>query len=112
LKTVQHPNIVKFYGVYSNPAFSEANVLMEYCDGGSLDVIMSQAHGHFPSETVLANVAKGILSGLAYLHSRRIVHLDIKPANLLISRNGEIKICDFGVSRELQDSSSASSMGT
>ena len=43
------------------------------------------------------------MQGLAYLHSMKIIHRDIKPSNILISREGVVKLCDFGVSGELVD---------
>lgn len=42
-----------------------------------------------------------ILCGFKFMHSANIVHRDIKPGNILINKNGEIKICDFGMSRSL-----------
>jgi mitogen-activated protein kinase kinase len=53
-----------------------------------------------------------IFNGLAYLHTKRIIHRDIKPSNVLVSRNGHIKLCDFGVSGELVDSIADTWTGT
>ncbi|XP_031092333.1 mitogen-activated protein kinase kinase 4-like [Ipomoea triloba] len=55
----------------------------------------------FPNEASLSAVTKQILSGLNYLHNRNIVHLDIKPANLLLNSQGRVKIADFGTSQIL-----------
>lgn len=64
-------------------------------DGGSLEGL------HISQEHVLSDLAKQVLSGLAYLHRLHIVHRDIKPSNLLINSKKNVKIADFGVSRIL-----------
>jgi len=56
-------------------------------------------------ESFLSNISEQILRGLQYLHEeRRLIHRDIKPSNLLVNLKGEVKIADFGVSRELSNS--------
>ena len=44
------------------------------------------------------------MQGLAYIHSKNVIHRDIKLENILLSSNGQVKICDFGVSKLLEDS--------
>lgn len=53
-----------------------------------------------------------MLQGLAYLHTKRTIHRDIKPSNILLSREGIVKLCDFGVSGELVDSLAGTFTGT
>lgn len=72
-----------------------SQVLLEYMDGGSLE------GRRIASEAQLAEVARQILAGLAYLHRSKIVHRDIKPSNLLIDSRRRVKIADFGVGRIL-----------
>lgn len=93
LRTADNPYVVRCHGMYDQAG--EIQILLEYMDGGSLD-------GHrISSERFLADVARQVLSGLAYLHRQKIVHRDIKPSNLLINGSRQVKIADFGVGRIL-----------
>jgi len=53
------------------------------------------------NEDLLAKMVLQMLCGLTYLHSKNILHRDIKPANVLLNFKGEVKLSDFGISREL-----------
>jgi len=94
LRDVDHPNVVKCHDMFDYNG--EIHMLLEFMDGGSLEGT------HIPSEPQLADLARQILSGLAYLHRRHIVHRDIKPSNLLINTRKQVKIADFGVGRILE----------
>ena len=100
------PYLIKYYGAF----FSDGvvKVAMELMDLGSTRRIINSLTGRpepVMSETMLYRFAYSILSGLHYLHKiKHIVHRDIKPDNILINSSGEIKLCDFGVSRELANS--------
>lgn len=61
---------------------------------------------------MLGKIAEGVLQGLSYLHERRIIHRDIKPQNILLDDNGQVKLCDFGVSGEVVDSLATTFTGT
>ncbi|CAI0442238.1 unnamed protein product [Linum tenue] len=93
LRDVSHPNVVRCHEMYEHNG--EIQVLLEFMDRGSLEGF------HIADELELSGVARQILSGIAYLHRRKIVHRDIKPSNLLIDSNKQVKIADFGVSRVL-----------
>ncbi|XP_047340875.1 mitogen-activated protein kinase kinase 5-like [Impatiens glandulifera] len=93
LRDVDYQNVVKCYDMFDHAG--EIQVLLEYMDGGSLEGL------HIHRESALADLAKQVLSGLYYLHRRKIVHRDIKPSNLLINSKKQVKIADFGVSRIL-----------
>lgn len=87
------------------------SICMEYMDGGSLDLILRRA-GRIP-EKFLGKITLAVLKGLSYLRDKHaIMHRDVKPSNILVNSNGEIKICDFGVSTELINSMANSFVGT
>ena len=71
-----------------------------------------KSRGGRVGEKVLAKLAESILKGLEYLHQRRIIHRDVKPSNILVTRNGQMKLCDFGVSGELINSVAGTFTGT
>ncbi|KAF8639562.1 hypothetical protein AX17_001464 [Amanita inopinata Kibby_2008] len=110
----KHVNIIHFYGVYMSPSTSEIKILMEYCEGGSLEAVCKQIkeRGAVVGEMIAARLAEGILQGLAYLHSKKTIHRDIKPSNILLSQDGVVKLCDFGVSGELVGSIAGTFTGT
>ncbi|XAR74038.1 Mitogen-activated protein kinase kinase [Bertholletia excelsa] len=93
LRSVDNPNVVKCHDMLDHAG--EIQVLLEYMDGGSLEGT------HIHHEPSLADLCRQVLSGLSYLHRRKIVHRDIKPSNLLINSQKQVKIADFGVSRIL-----------
>ncbi|KAI9062895.1 kinase-like protein [Trametes sanguinea] len=112
--STSHVNIIHFYGAYISPSSSEVKVLMEYGEGGSLESVgkrMKEIGGRV-GEKVAGRLAEGILQGLAYLHSRKTIHRDIKPPNILLTREGVVKLCDFGVSGELINSVAGTFTGT
>ncbi|GAA6001471.1 hypothetical protein JCM10207_006683 [Rhodosporidiobolus poonsookiae] len=108
------PNIVQYYGAYLEANNTEIVICMEYCEAGSLDSLYKKvkAKGWRTGEKVLGKIAESILSGLVYLHNQKIIHRDIKPSNVLVTGDGLIKLCDFGVSGELVDSLAGTFVGT
>ncbi len=99
----EHPNIVKIFDVGSDSL--GPYIAMEFIRGTSLHTILKSAP--LPLKRAL-NVLLQICTALSYLHSFGIVHGDLKPENILITDLGQVKLIDFGISRE-EDNRSTSS---
>ncbi|KAF8967984.1 hypothetical protein BGZ46_000079 [Entomortierella lignicola] len=95
LKDLDHENIVQYLGFAQNE--ETANIFLEYVSGGSIESCLKRS-GHFP-EPVIRSFTRQILLGLEYIHSKKIVHRDIKAANVLVDEQGVCKISDFGISK-------------
>lgn len=103
------PFIIGFYGAFLHEG--DVVICMEYVDCGSFDKIL-RLTGPLP-EFMLKHVAYSVLSGLNYLYdTHRIIHRDVKPSNVLLDSRGHIKLCDFGVSKELINSMADTFVGT
>ncbi|KAH7529233.1 hypothetical protein FEM48_Zijuj05G0162900 [Ziziphus jujuba var. spinosa] len=96
LRRTDSPCIVRCHAVFEKPS-GDVSFLMEYMDSGSLETEL-KSHGKM-SESKIADVARQVTKGLHYLHSKKIVHKDIKQANLLVNSKMEVKIADFGGSK-------------
>ncbi|KAJ3235741.1 MAP kinase kinase (MEK) [Chytriomyces hyalinus] len=100
--------IVSSFGAFVHDG--GVSVVMEYMDLGSLEFIY-KTFGPIV-EAVVAKVAVRTLKGLVYLQEMNIVHRDIKPSNLLVNTLGQVKIADFGVSKELVNTQARTFTGT
>jgi len=87
---------------------------MEFCEGGSLETVskLVRQQKRRIGEPIVAKLGESILKGLDYLHGRKIIHRDIKPSNILLTREGVVKLCDFGVSGVLINSMAGTFTGT
>jgi len=94
--------MVSFFDAYTEMNEGAISLVMEYMDGGSIQDIVDT--GGCADEGVLANISYRCLHGLGFLHSNRQIHRDIKPGNLLINHQGHVKVSDFGIVREVEDS--------
>ncbi|XP_064465991.1 mitogen-activated protein kinase kinase kinase 12-like isoform X2 [Ornithodoros turicata] len=101
LRKLNHPNIVAFKGVCTqDPCYC---IVMEYCPYGQLYDALK--NGRVIPPALVVEWSKHIASGMNYLHSRKIIHRDLKSPNILISYNDILKISDFGTSRQWNERS-------
>eukprot|EP01012_Entosiphon_sulcatum_P009011 TRINITY_DN14972_c0_g1_i4.p1 TRINITY_DN14972_c0_g1~~TRINITY_DN14972_c0_g1_i4.p1 ORF type:complete len:591 (+),score=37.81 TRINITY_DN14972_c0_g1_i4:377-2149(+) len=103
-----HPNIVQYLGsVHPQLDGLEFFIIMELAESGSLHQRLKDLCGNpLPSDSVRL-IACDIAHGLAFLHDRFLLHRDIKPRNILLSRNGTAKLADFGISTDQLSKSQA-----
>jgi len=108
LKNLDHPNIVKYQGFVKTP--ETLNIILEYCENGSLHSI-SKNFGRFP-ENLVGLYMSQVLHGLLYLHEQGVIHRDIKGANILTTKQGLVKLADFGVASRTTGLHESSVVGT
>jgi serine/threonine-protein kinase len=96
LALLQHENIINVYDFYCERG--ALFIVMEYVQGIDLYDLLEKC-GRLPYD-VAAIIAMQVARALDYVHYRGIVHRDIKPANVMISRQGGIKVMDFGIARD------------
>jgi len=111
MSELHHPNIVHFYGISVDPT-GRYSMVMEYMPNGSLYGVL---HNRQPLEwSVRYRVAGDVTSGLALLHSRNILHRDLKSLNVLLYSQGvriRAKLTDFGLSKVKSETASVTSTG-
>lgn len=94
--SLSHPNIVSIYDVGQEEGIQY--LVMEYVDGEDLKTVIRR-DGKLPVERAV-QIARQVLDALEHAHENNIVHRDIKPHNILITRGGRAKLTDFGIARE------------
>jgi len=95
LKELRHPNIVRLYDVVHTER--KLTLVFEYLDQ-DLKKYLDVCEGGLDSQIVKAFLFQ-LLTGVAYCHHHRVLHRDLKPQNLLINREGDLKLADFGLAR-------------
>jgi serine/threonine protein kinase len=106
---LRHPNVVMFLGVVVDSLITRSPLflMMEYVGGGTLHQLLYHLPSSLTGDERKTEILLDIARGLRYLHSQEppILHLDIKPANILITTEGRAKLGDFGEAHVIQSSS-------
>ena len=97
--SLNHPNVVSVYDYGEDP--SGPYIVMEFVDGEDLATILRRNGALPPAQA--ARIAAAVARALAAAHARGIVHRDVKPGNVLIGRDGRVKVVDFGIARAVAE---------
>ena len=96
-----HPDIVAIYDTGHEATFDDNTnrhyIVMEYCPGGTLKDALQQAGPFAPARAL--EVGSRICGALGYAHRKGVIHRDVKPENVLLSEDGDLKVADFGIAK-------------
>lgn len=106
MRKLKHLNIVKYHDTIKTRG--HLYIVLEYMENGSLAQFVKK-FGSL-SETLVAMYITQVLRGLAYLHEQGVLHRDVKGANILTTKDGLVKIADFGVAIKLNETQKANSV--
>jgi len=100
IATSRHPNIVEYIETYDMG--HEMWVVMEYMSAGSLyDIVKLYRHGAKLTEEMASYVMHEVLQAVSFLHTKNRIHRDIKVDNILLAKDGSVKMADFGTAVQL-----------
>ena len=101
--SLNNPSIVAVYdtGEDLSTGVPIPFIVMEFVDGRTVRDLLIEGHRLLPERTL--EITSGVLRALEYSHQAGIVHRDIKPGNVMVTRNGDIKVMDFGIARAMSD---------
>jgi eukaryotic-like serine/threonine-protein kinase len=104
--SLNHPSIVAVYDTGEDMASGMPipYIVMEYVDGRTVRDLLQEGHRLLPERSL--EIIDGVLRALDYSHQAGIVHRDIKPGNVMVTRNGDVKVMDFGIARAMSDAQS------
>ncbi|EAN80624.1 mitogen-activated protein kinase [Trypanosoma equiperdum] len=97
LKQLRHPNVIALLDVFRRDG--KLYLVFEYVENTILQLIEEKKYGLSPDE--VRRYTFQLLNGVSYCHAHNIIHRDVKPENILVSRDGVLKLCDFGFARQL-----------
>jgi serine/threonine protein kinase len=111
LEQLQHPNIVHFYGLDQDGTM--AFILMEYIEGSNLQTEITRLDGRAMALARILEILRPVCSALHFAHRSGIVHCDLKPANIIISKSGRVLVTDFGIAYMIDEmTETIAGMGT
>ena len=102
MRSCNHANVCGYLGAWLHERHNRIWIVLELCAAGSLaDIIVALDRPLRTPE--IAAVMREAAQGLVYLHEHRVLHRDVKAANILLTESGQIKLADFGVAAVLTD---------
>lgn len=108
-----HPHIVSIFDTGEDPGDdgdTEHFIVMEHCGGGSLQDLLKRERSLAPAAVTSFGVP--ICDALHYAHSNQVIHRDVKPGNVLLGAEGNVKVADFGIAKAAADTDDISTTGT
>lgn len=104
-RCLSHPNIVRFIDLDREDELYF--IVMEWLEGRSLATILDDSTGKKIDKDTALDIVRQVAKALDYAHLRGVVHADVKPGNIMISPNGDVKLFDFGIARVRQQQTDA-----
>lgn len=99
-KNVHSPFVLRYYGLLSENDVT--HIFMEYCENGDLKDYVNRRKTELSEKEILSIFAQ-VVVGLSVLHKNGIIHRDVKHCNILLNKNLEVKLADFGISKKMKD---------
>ncbi len=100
MASMDHENIVKIYDICQDDV---PVIVAEHVNGDDLGVLVSRQRAGRLKEGRTREIAAQLLNALSYAHRRGIIHRDVKPSNVLLTDEGDVKVADFGIARILEE---------
>ncbi|XP_055680754.1 neither inactivation nor afterpotential protein C isoform X2 [Lutzomyia longipalpis] len=102
-----HPNLPRFYGVFQKKIPGQSSQIwfvLELCEGGpAIDLVRKlDTVGRRLSEEQIGYILRETSKAVVHLHSKHIVHRDVRGCNIMLTGEGEVKLCDFGLARDIK----------
>jgi len=101
---LHHTNIVDIHNIIEDGG--DLYMIFEFVEGSTLDQILAKKRRLSISEAQF--IVRGVTSALSYAHQKGVIHRDLKPSNIMITKEGVVKVMDFGIARQAQDALAAS----